>query len=273
MTENRFLIAGAGGRMGCAVIRAAVATPGVTLAGGIDRPDGPAIGSDLGPLAGLDAVGLRVTEIDKADFTNVSAIIDFSTPSASADLARRAASNQTPIVIGSTGFSADEEAIIKEASNDVAIVKSGNMSLGVNLLAALIQEAAKRLDPDDFDIEIIEAHHRAKVDAPSGTALMLGEAAAVGRRVSLDDVAAHDRRGQRKVGDIGFAVVRGGGIIGEHEAVFASDQEIIELKHKAIDRSLFAKGAIRAAIWLSQKWVTARQPGMYDMGHVLEFKN
>ncbi|MEO0397946.1 MAG: 4-hydroxy-tetrahydrodipicolinate reductase [Pseudomonadota bacterium] len=264
MATHRFLIAGAGGRMGRAVIRAAVETPGVALAGGVDRAESAAVGQDLGPLAGLDALGLKVTHTDAAKLDAATAVIDFSAPGASVALAARAAETGTSMVIGTTGFAAEEEAAIVRAAEKTAIVKSGNMSLGVNLLAALVKEAAARLDPAHYDIDIIEAHHRDKVDAPSGTALMLGRAAADGRGVALDDVAAHDRSGKRADGAIGFAVVRGGGIVGEHSALFAGRQEVIELTHKAIDRDLFARGAVTAA-----QWAAGRPPGLYDMTDVL----
>lgn len=264
MAVTRIVIAGAAGRMGRALIREALATPGVTLAGGFERPGHGAIGADLGPLAGLDAMGIAVEA--EPPQKRADALIDFTAPAATLEHARAAAALGTPLVIGTTGFSVAEEVAIRELASRVAIVKSGNMSLGVNLLAALVKEAAARLGPD-YDIEIVESHHREKTDAPSGTALMLGEAAAAGRGRTLADVAVKSRGGQtgpRPEGAIGFAVVRGGGIIGDHEVMFAGAQEVIALSHRAVDRGLFAKGAIAAA-----RWVKGRPPGLYSMQDVL----
>ena len=264
MAITRIIIAGAAGRMGRALIREALATPGVALAGGFERAGHDAIGADLGPLAGLDALGMAVES--KPPQTRADALIDFTAPAASLEAARAAAAAGTPLVIGTTGFSVAEEAEIAELASRVAIVKSGNMSLGVNLLAALVKEAATRLGPD-YDIEIIEAHHRAKTDAPSGTALMLGEAAAQGRGLNLATVAVKSRTGvvgPRPDNAIGFAVVRGGGIVGDHEVIFAGAQEVISLSHRAIDRGLFAKGAIAAA-----RWVKGKPPGLYSMQDVI----
>ena len=197
-------------------------------------------------------------------------IIDFSTGAASAALARLAGGwGGAALVIGSTGLSQDEERAVREASGRIAIVKSGNFSLGVNLLLGLVRQAAKAL-PADFDIEVFEAHHRRKVDAPSGTALMLGRAAAEGRGVDLDAVSERGRdgiTGARAPGAIGFSVMRGGGIVGEHSVVFAGEDEIITLAHSARDRSLFARGALEAACWAA-----GRPAGLYDMMDVLGMK-
>lgn len=266
MGEHSILVAGAGGRMGRAVIREVLATPGVTLAGGFERPDGPSVGADLGLLAGLDAMGLVVDPSPEAGMKRAAAAIDFTAPSASVGIARAAAAAKVALVIGATGFDEAQEAEIAALAKKIPIVKSGNMSLGVNLLAALVEEAARKLS-DDYDIEIVEAHHRAKVDAPSGTALMLGRAAAAGRGCNLDARAVRARdgvAGPRRAGDIGFAVVRGGGIIGEHQVLFAGSQEVIALSHSAIDRSLFARGAVAAA-----KWAVGKPAGLYSMRDVL----
>lgn len=264
----KILVAGAAGRMGRALVREALATPGVALAGGFERPGHADTGKDLGPLAGLDALGLVVEAEAGAPLRRADVVVDFTAPAATLDHARLAAAAKKPLVIGTTGFDAAGEAAIAALARDVAIVKSGNMSLGVNLLAELVREAAARLGPD-YDIEIVEAHHRAKVDAPSGTALMLGRAAAAGRGVDLAASRVMTREGvigERPKGAIGFAVVRGGGVIGDHEVMFAGPEEVIALSHRAIDRGLFARGAITAA-----KWVMGRPPGLYSMADVLGF--
>jgi 4-hydroxy-tetrahydrodipicolinate reductase len=205
------------------------------------------------------------------DLSHCDVVIDFSTPAASVALAQQAAERGGPaLVIGSTGFSDDQEASIMAASEKVAIVRSGNFSLGVNILIGLVEHAAQRLDAREWDVEVIEAHHRLKVDAPSGTALMLGEAAASGRNVELQDVrsAPYDGiTGERQAGKIGFSSIRAGGIVGEHTVLFASASETLSLSHSAIDRSLFAKGAVAAAAW-----VRSRRPGLYDMQDVLGFR-
>ncbi len=266
MADHSILVAGAGGRMGRAVVKEILATAGASLAGGFERPGGAFIGADLGVLAGLDALGLRVEDSPADGLKRAGALIDFTTPAASLDHARAAAEAGVAHVIGATGFSAEEEAELKKAAKKIPIVKSGNMSLGVNLLAALVEETAKKLS-DDYDIEIVEAHHRAKVDAPSGTALMLARAAAAGRGVDLAEKTAREREslaGPRRAGDIGFAVIRGGGIVGEHQVIFARSQEVITLSHTAIDRGLFAKGAVAAA-----RWAAGKPPGLYSMRDVL----
>ncbi|MEX0645864.1 MAG: 4-hydroxy-tetrahydrodipicolinate reductase [Parvularculaceae bacterium] len=266
MTQQAILVAGAGGRMGRAVTAEILKTPGVTLAGGFERPDSAFIGADLGNLAGLDALGLRVETSPAQGLKHASALIDFTTPEASLANARAAAGAGVAHILGTTGLAREQEAEIAALAKKIPIVKSGNMSLGVNLLAALVEEAARRLS-DDYDIEIIEAHHREKVDAPSGTALMLARAAAAGRGVDLEAKAVRARDGEigsRRAGDIGFAVIRGGGIVGAHEVLFAGSQEVITLAHSALDRGLFAKGAVAAA-----RWAAGKPPGLYSMRDVL----
>ena len=268
MSDCRFLVAGAAGRMGRAIIGEIAAAPGVALAGGFDRAGSAHIGADLGVLAGLEPTGLSVEADARAGLDRADAVIDFSTPAACLATVEAAAGRGVAMVIGVTGFEAAGEDAIRAAADSIAIVKSGNMSLGVNLLAGLVRDAAARLSADDYDIEIIEAHHRDKRDAPSGTALMLGEAAAEGRGVSLGEAAVHARHGEtgpRRRGDIGFAVVRGGGVVGDHTAAFAGAREVIELSHRAIDRGLFAQGAVVAARWAAAQ----KTPGLYSMGDVL----
>ncbi len=208
---------------------------------------------------------------ETADISLCDVIIDFSTPDASVALAQAAAARGAPaLVIGSTGMTPEQEAEILKASETVAIVKSGNFSLGVNVLIGLVRQAAQRLDAQEWDIEITESHHRRKVDAPSGTALMLGEAAAEGRFAELADLQLKPYdgiTGERPAGKIGFSSIRAGGIVGEHTVMFASEDEVLTLSHSAIDRSLFAKGAVAAAAW-----VRTRRPGLYDMQDVLGFR-
>lgn len=216
-------------------------------------------------------VAVRFDWGDTPDLSLCDVVIDFSTAEASAALATRAAELGGPaLVIGSTGFSDEQDAAIRAAAEKIAIVRSGNYSLGVNILIGLVEHAAQRLDPREWDIEIIEAHHRLKVDAPSGTALMLGEAAANGRNVELADVRSKPYdgiTGEREDGKIGFASVRAGGIVGDHTVLFGSPSETLTLSHQAIDRSLFARGAVAAAAW-----VRTRKPGLYDMQDVLGFR-
>lgn len=250
----RLAIAGALGRMGQAVARSAEGREDVTIAARFDRPD-------------TDGEGL-VSQAQALGAAQV--VIDFTIPEASVALAEAAAGRGgVALVIGSTGLSPDQIRRIETAARRIAIVQSGNFSLGVNMLLGLVAQAARAL-PEDFDIEVFEAHHRRKVDAPSGTALMLGEAAARGRGVALSDarLPPHDGiTGARKAGGIGFSVVRGGGIIGDHSVIFAGEEEVLTLSHHASDRGLFARGAIAAATW------AARQPpGLYDMQDVLGLK-
>lgn len=267
MTQARLIIAGCSGAMGRAVIEAGLAAD-LAIAGGIERDGASALGRDIGVIAGRAPIGAPVQTLAQTRFDKTHVIVDFTTPAASLEIAAAAADAGAAHVIASTGFDADQDAALAALATRIAIVKSGNMSLGVNLLCALVEAAAGRLN-DQYDIEITEAHHRRKVDAPSGTALMLGDAAAAGRGVCLTERAVHDRHGvgdARKVGDIGFAVVRGGGIVGDHEASFVGDREIVTLSHRAIDRGLFADGALAAA-----QWVFGRPPGLYSMRDVLGF--
>ena len=254
MSETRIIVAGAGGRMGLALL-AAAREEGAAVAGAVERPGHPAVGGSLG--------GVTVTDRLAALVDGGGVLLDFTTPAATLDNARLWAGAGSPMVIGTTGFSTADDAVIDGLARRAAIVRSGNFSLGVNLLAALVRKAAAAL-PASYDIEIVDAHHRAKVDAPSGTALMLGRAAAAGRGVSLEEKMRFDRNGARDPGAIGMAVVRGGGIIGDHDVVFAGASETLMLSHRALDRSLFAKGALAAA-----RWVAGRPPGLYSMTDVL----
>ena len=254
-------LAGALGRMGLAVAKTLEGRSDLRLSGRFDQPgaQGEGLVERFDALAGADVV------------------IDFTVPEASAALAEVCADLAgegragPAIVIGSTGFSDDQNARIAAAATRIAIVKSGNYSLGVNMLLGLVKQAAATLPARDWDIEVHEAHHKRKIDAPSGTALMLGQAAADGRGVGLAQVSDRARdgvTGPRVEGAIGFSVVRGGGIIGEHSVIFAGEEEVLTLSHSATDRGLFARGAVAAALW-----VRGRPPGLYDMQDVLGFAN
>jgi 4-hydroxy-tetrahydrodipicolinate reductase len=266
MSELRLIVAGAGGRMGRTLIRAIAETGGVTLAGAIEGPGSAVIGRDAGELAGLGAMGIAVTTDPDPLLDQADGLIDFTIPAATLALAEIAAAKGKLHIIGTTGLSPDNEKLIAIAASRAVIVKSGNMSLGVNLLAALVKRVAKTLD-QDFDIEILEMHHNKKIDAPSGTALLLGRAAADGRGVNLDQRSVRVRDGHtgaRGPGDIGFATLRGGTVVGDHTVIFAGPAERIELSHKAEDRMIFARGAVKAALWAK-----GQKPGLYSMTDVL----
>ncbi len=248
MSGIRMGVVGVAGRMGRALVREIAAAEGAVLAGGIDRPGSEYIGRDIGELAGIGAAGIKAIEEPAALCAVSDVVLDFSAPASTVALAKQAAEAGIVHVIGTTGLSDGDIAELMAASKKAVIIRSANMSVGVNLLIELTREVASRLGPD-FDIEIAEMHHRMKVDAPSGTALALGEAAAKGRGVKLSDVADRGRdgiTGARKRGDIGFAVLRGGTVAGDHTVIFAGDDERIELTHKAADRAIFARGAVRA---------------------------
>ena len=266
MSDMRLIVAGAGGRMGRALIRTIAETPGAVLAGALEAPGSELLGQDAGVLAGLPENGIKLS----ADLWTLSkdadGILDFTVPAATIANVAIAAQRGIVHVIGTTGLSASDNAVIKSVTQQAIVVQSGNMSLGVNLLAALVRRVAQSLD-DNFDIEVLEMHHKAKVDAPSGTAFMLGQAAADGRKIALETHSARGRdgiTGSRKAGDIGFASLRGGTVAGEHMVIFAGPYERIELTHKAEDRLIFAHGALKAAMWAHGK-----KPGHYAMTDVL----
>ena len=270
MTDLKVAIAGAGGRMGAANVRAFANTPEIEIVAAFDREGTSAIGVDAGAHAGIDALGVTIGDDAQAAIASADVIVDFTAPTASVAFAKLAAKRKLIHIIGTTGCTAEDDAEIAAAAKAGArIVKSGNFSLGVNLLASLVRQAARALGPD-WDIEIVEMHHNKKIDAPSGTALLLGKAAATGRNVELDAHSARGRDGHtgaRRPGDIGFAALRGGNVIGDHTVMFAGPTERIELTHRAEDRSLFAQGAVRAALW-----VRDQKPGLYDMADVLGLK-
>lgn len=266
MDDLRLAVVGAGGRMGRTLLRAIADCPGVCVGGALERPGSAVLGQDAGAQAGLPPLDVPITDDMARAFHGVDCIVDFTAPEATRAFAAYAANNRLIHIIGTTGLAAEDFAAIAEAGQHTTIVRSGNMSLGVNLLAALVKQAAKALG-EDFDIEIVEMHHRNKVDAPSGTALLLGEAAAEGRGIDLKSHSARGRdgiTGARRAGDIGFATLRGGTVIGDHAVTFAGAGERIELAHRAEDRSLFATGAMKAALWARGK-----PPGVYSMADVL----
>jgi 4-hydroxy-tetrahydrodipicolinate reductase len=269
-SDMRLVIAGAGGRMGRTLIHAIAATQGVTLAGAVEAAGSAVIGRDAGELAGLGANGIKVSGDVAPLLKDADGLIEFTVPAASLALAELSATAGVAHIMGTTGHSAEQEALIAKAASRAPIVKSGNMSLGVNLLAALVRRVAQTLG-EEYDIEIVEMHHNKKIDAPSGTALMFGRAAAEGRGVNLVQRSVRGRDGMtgpRSAGDIGFASLRGGTVVGDHSVVFAGPAERIELTHRAEDRMIFARGALHAALWARGK-----KPGLYSMADVLGLKD
>ena len=266
MSDMKLAVLGAAGRMGRTLARAVAATEGCLLTAGIEAKGSPAVGHDLGEVAGLGPLGIPITDNPLPVFAEVDGVLDFTTPNATVAFAGLAAQARIVHVIGTTGLSADDQLKIEAAARHASIVKAGNMSLGVNLLAGLTARVARTLGPE-FDVEILELHHRHKRDAPSGTALLLGEAAAAGRGIALKDHSVRVRDGDvgpRREGDIGFAVLRGGDVVGEHKVIFAAPGERLELVHIATDRGIFANGAIRAALW-----ARGQGPGLYSMQDVI----
>jgi 4-hydroxy-tetrahydrodipicolinate reductase len=266
MSQMRIVVAGAAGRMGRMLIETIHQTPGASLAGAIERTGSPALGQDAGQLAGVGANGVLITDKPLEAIVNADALIDFTTPATTVELAALAAQARIVHVIGTTGLATADIEKIDAAARHAVVVRSGNMSLGVNLLAGLVKRVAATLG-EDFDIEVLEMHHRMKVDAPSGTALLLGEAAAQGRAINLAERSQRVRDGHtgaRTPGDIGFATLRGGTVVGDHTVIFAGPSERLELSHKAEDRGIFARGAVRAALWGK-----GRKPGHYAMADVL----
>ncbi len=260
------VVTGASGRMGQQLVQVIAASDKARLVGAVERTGHAWVGQDLGVAMGRSRLGVTVTDDPLEAFVQAQGVVDFTAPTATLEVATLAAQARLVHVIGTTGFTEDELAALKPAARHAVIVRAGNMSLGVNVLTQITKKVAAALDAD-FDIEVIEAHHNQKVDAPSGTALMLGEAAAAGRGVSLGEMSDRGRdgiTGAREVGRIGFSAIRGGDIVGEHDVMFAGPGERIILRHVASDRSLFARGALRAALWGQGK-----PPGEYDMLDVL----
>jgi len=267
----RLVVVGASGRMGRELIRTITVSDNVQLVGALVRPGSAWIGHDCGEMVGLGRNDIALVSDDPLSiFLKADGVIDFTTPAASAVFASLAAQAGIVHIIGTTGLTHHEEEAINAAAQNIPIVKSGNMSLGINLLAALVKQAAQRLAAADFDVEITEMHHRRKVDAPSGTALLLGEAAAQGRGIDLASASIKGRdgiTGHRAMGSIGFHSLRGGTVVGEHSVIFAGEGERIILSHSAEQRTIYASGALKAALWARD-----RRPGLYSMLDVLDFK-
>ncbi len=266
MADIKIGVMGAAGRMGRELVRAVTQQQGCVVSGGTEPAGSDMIGRDIGELAGIGTLGIGVSDDARAVIEAADAILDFTAPAASVGFARLAGEGGTVHVMGSTGFSGDDEAAIAEAAKKAVIIKAGNMSLGVNLIVEMTRKIAAALD-EDFDIEVLEMHHRHKVDAPSGTALMLGQAAADGRGVDLGARSVRSRdghTGERGRGDIGFATLRGGNVVGEHSVIFAADGERVIVSHVATDRGIFARGGVKAALWGQGK-----APGLYSMKDVL----
>ena len=266
MSDMRIAVLGAAGRMGQTLTCVLAETPGCVVAGGVEVKGSPAIGRDIGEVAGIEPLGVTISEDPLPVFASVQGVLDFTVPASTVAFAALAAQARVVHIIGTTGLTDPDEAKIATAARHATVVKAGNMSLGVNLLACLTARVAEALGPE-FDIEILEMHHRHKRDAPSGTSLMLGAAAAGARGISLDERGVRARDGEtgpRREGDIGFAALRGGDVVGEHRVIFAGPGERIELAHIATDRGIFARGAVKAALWAKGK-----SPGLYTMQDVL----
>jgi 4-hydroxy-tetrahydrodipicolinate reductase len=260
------VVTGGSGRMGQMLINAVQASDACTLIGVLERTGHDWVGQDVGIAMGGAEIGVTVSDDAVTTFAKAQAIIDFTAPAATIGFAELAAQARAVHVIGTTGLTEGDIVKLDAAARHAVIVRAGNMSLGVNILVQLTKKVAAALD-EDFDIEIIEAHHHHKIDAPSGTALMLGEAAAQGRGVALKDVTDSGRdgiTGARVRGDIGFSAIRGGDIVGEHDVLFAAAGERIKLTHIATDRAIFARGALKAALWGQ-----TQKPGSYSMLDVL----
>jgi 4-hydroxy-tetrahydrodipicolinate reductase len=266
MTEMRLVVVGAAGRMGQALVRAIKAAPGAVLCAAIEQAGSPALGQDAGLTAGAGRNGVTITEDALAAFAGADGVLDFTNPAATVGFAALAAQARIAYIVGTTGLADADIAKLRAASRHCPIVQSGNMGLGVNVLAMLVKQAARTLGPD-YDVEIVELHHRMKIDAPSGTAMMLGEAAAAGRGIVLADhmdKARDGHTGVREIGHIGFASLRGGTAPGEHSVILAGPGERITLSHSAESRDNFAHGAVKAALW-----ARGRNPGYFSMKDVL----
>jgi len=269
MNDNpmKLVVVGAGGRMGQTLIRVIQETDGAMLHAAIEREGSPFIGKDAGELAGVGTIGVPVTADPLQAFVDAEGVLDFTSPAATVEFAGLAAQARIVHVIGTTGCSSSDDKKIEAASRHACIIKSGNMSLGVNLLGVLVEQAARALPAENWDIEVLEMHHKHKVDAPSGTALLLGDAAAKGRGIELQANAVKVRDGHtgaRPAGTIGFATLRGGSVVGDHSVILAGEGELVTLSHSARDRSIFARGAVAAALW-----GRGQKPGLYDMLDVL----
>jgi 4-hydroxy-tetrahydrodipicolinate reductase len=266
MAGTRMGVVGCGGRMGRILVAEIAATEGCAVAGGSEAPGSPYVNQDIGDLAGIGHIGIPVGEAVDKLIRDSDVILEFTSPEATAAHAALAASLGKAMVVGTTGLSAEQGEVVRRAARSIPIVWAPNMSLGINLLLSLVEEVARCLGPE-WDVEILEMHHRGKADAPSGTALALGAAAAAGRGIALSDVAQRGRdgiTGPRRTGDIGFAALRGGDAVGDHHVIFAGAGERLELVHRATTRAIYAKGAVRAA-----RWLVGRPPGLYGLKEVL----
>ena len=267
MPGTKIGVIGCGGRMGRMLVAEIAATEGCTVAGGSEAPGSGYVNQDIGELAHIGRIGIPIGETVEKLMRDSDVVLEFTSPAATVEHAALAASLGTAMVIGTTGLSAEETEMVQKATGKVPIVWAPNMSLGVNVLLSVVEEVARRLGPD-WDVEIIEMHHRGKVDAPSGTALALGRAAAAGRGVKFEEVEQRARdgiTGPRRTGDIGFAALRGGDATGDHHVIFAGAGERLEIVHRATTRAIYAKGAVRAA-----RWVVGRPAGLYGLKEVLE---
>ena len=266
----KLVVIGAAGRMGQSLIRAIDENDAVMLSGAVEISSSPHLSRDSGTLAGIASNGITVSSNLEAALSNADGVLDFTVPAVTVGVAKIAAQHGLVHIIGTTGCSVEDDDQISECAKQAVIMKSGNMSLGINLLGVLVKQAAKALDATDFDIEILEMHHKHKVDAPSGTALLLGQQAAEGRSINLEKSSVRVRdgyTGAREDGAIGFATLRGGSVVGEHSVILAGQGERIELSHIASDRSIFAFGAVKAALWAKDQ-----PPGLYSMLDVLGMK-
>ena len=263
----RMIVVGAAGRMGRALIQAIEENEAAALTGALEHEGSPSLGTDAGQLVGSTELGVPVTADIDAAFDAGDVVLDFTTPAATVAFAQAAAERGIAHIVGTTGLSTDDFAQLDKAAETAKIVQSGNMSLGVIMLSVLVEQAAKALDAADWDIEVLEMHHKHKVDAPSGTALLLGDAAADGRGIDLAENSVRTRDGHtgaREAGTIGFATMRGGSVVGDHSVMLAGPGERVTLSHHAEDRMIFARGAVKAALW-----ATKQQPGRYNMRDVL----
>ncbi|MEN8236784.1 MAG: 4-hydroxy-tetrahydrodipicolinate reductase [Pseudomonadota bacterium] len=256
-------VTGCTGRMGRMIIQQVMACKSCQFVGGTVNPKSGTIGRDIGEILGIGRLGLPAQATPDDMFQAADVVVDFTIPCATVNHARLAKKFKTPLVVGTTGLAKGQREDLMSTAREVPVLYSPNMSLGITLLISLVEQAAKALDPS-FDIEVFDLHHRHKVDAPSGTAIALGQAAASGRKVSLEGNAMRCRTGRRQIGEIGFASLRGGEVIGDSKVIFAGDYEVLELSHRALSREIFASGALKAALWIVQQ-----EPGGYTMKDVL----
>ncbi len=262
----KIAIAGVAGKMGKMIFAEVIKNSDIEITGGTEAMGSPLLGKDIGEQAGFDKIGVCVVDSAEKAIENADVLVDFTRPNVTLQNLEAAQKHKVNMVIGTTGFTSQEQKIIEDASKNIAIVQATNMSMGVNILLSLVEKIAETLD-SSYDIEILEMHHNKKVDAPSGTALSLGKAAAKGRKTTLEKDACYAREGNtgaRAQGEIGFATLRGGDVVGDHTVIFAGEGERIEISHKASSRVVFSKGAVKAA-----KWVASKEDGLYDMQDVL----